>query len=169
MEQNLKKNKSNDLYSNVADFGKVYYLINAIIATFISVFLIIVGIYIILHKSHLKSTIGKVKGDSICNKLNKNISSCSINYTYNIDGKNYLGTSTSSKYYKDGSEILVWYDPNHPGVHPEIDVPGKKVGLGLILFAIFILIATWIGYYLVRKYKFAAAASGIRGGLNLII
>lgn len=163
-----KKSLGSEIYSDAASFGRVYAIIGAVFASLFSLMFIIGGIYIIYHKSHLKSVTGTVTSDSLCTQLDKNSTSCSVNYTYTIKDKNYSGTSTSSTSYKKGNKITVWYDPNHPGVHSEIDIPSKTIGVVAIIMGILIAIAAWVGVYLTRKYKFAAAASGVGGGIDII-
>jgi len=163
-----KQSLGSEIYSDAASFGRVYAMIGAIFGTLISIMFIIGGIYIIYHKSHLKSVNGTVISDSICNQLDKNSKSCSTTYTYTINGKNYKGTSTSSNGYKKSENIKIWYDPNHPSVNPEIDIPSKTLGVVLIIIGIITVISAWVGVYLTRKYKFAAAASGVGGGIDII-
>lgn len=163
-----KKSLGSEIYSDAASFGRVYAIISAVVASLFSIMFIIGGIYIIYHKSHLKSVTGTVTSDSFCTQLDKNSASCSVHYTYTLNGENYFGTSTSSIDYKKGDKITVWYDPNHPGVHREIDIPSKTIGVVAIIMGILIAVVAWVGVYVTRKYKFAAAASGVSGGIEMI-
>jgi len=163
-----KKSLGSEIYSDAASFGRVYAIIGAVVASLFALMCILGGIYIIYHKSHLKSVTGIVTSDSLCTRLDENSTSCSVNYTYTLKGKNYSGTSTSSTNYKKGDKIKIWYDPNHPGVHSEIDIPSKTIGVVAIIMGIIIAIAAWVSVYLTRKYKFAAAASGVSGGIDII-
>ena len=163
-----KKSLGSELYDDAASFGRVYIMIAAVVGTLFALMFIIGGIYIIYHKSHLKSVIGTVTEDSLCTRLDKRSESCANHYTYTVEGKQYTGSSTSSTEYKKGDKITVWYDPNHPDVDSEMDIPTKTIGWIAIFIGIFFIIIAWLSVYLTRNYKFAAAAGGIGGGIDII-
>ena len=51
---------SSEIYTDSASFGKIYAIISAVIGSIICIGLFGFGIYIILHKNHLKSINGTV-------------------------------------------------------------------------------------------------------------
>lgn len=123
-----------------------------------------ISIYIIYHRSHLKNnTQGHVLENSVCNTTidsKGNSTTCSTKIIYTVNGQHYtITSSTGQTSYKQGDEISVYYDPNHPELG-EINPISSWVGwLGLVLSGIIILLA-WARLWLVRKSKVAAALTG---------
>lgn len=160
-----------EIYSGAAGFGRIYAWISAIIGTVTAIGMIIIGIYIIQHKSHLLSVNGKVtKASYDCSTQTQNKSTtttCKFDVTYSVNDKNYTKTFSSTDILSVDEIVTIWYDPNHPEQGEYNPVP-VGIGWALIIFAAFILIGVWFWVWLTGRYKFAAASSGAAAAINLI-
>jgi len=159
------------VYSDTASFGKFYAIMSAIVATFIAIGLIIAGIFIIRHRSHLKTVNGLVSEDSTCVTIvdgeNKS-STCQTSVKYTINEKEYhtsLNSGTSS--YRKGDSIIVFYNPLNPN-DAELNPIPKGLGYGLIAVGVVTLISSWVWVWVTYKYKVAAVATGAKGVLDII-
>lgn len=159
------------VYSGAAEFGKVWTIFSAVAASFLAVAMILGGIYIIYHRAHLVSVKGKVTKSSYncVTHTNNNVTtkSCQVNVAYSIDGKTYNKTFSSSTMYKVDDDVFVYYDPSDP-TEAEIDPVAKWIGWALIGGAIFIALSSWIWVWLVERYKFLAAAQGVKGVYDIL-
>jgi hypothetical protein len=94
---------------------------------------------------------------------------CVISYDIKVDDKVYSQSKvTVSKKYATGQEVKVLYDPSNPDNHDFNPFPVKIVGWILLAVSIFILIAVWVWYFIARRYKLAAAASGVDAVTDII-
>ena len=152
-----------EIYSGAAGFGQFWSFIKAIIASFIAIGLVIAGIYILYHKSHLKLVIGKNLKPSMCTTQNTQqgpIQMCSTEVSYMVDGKTYTRSfSGNTEYAKTGMDVKVYYNPADP-TDAEIEPIPTWVAWMLFGFAILIVIGSWFWVWLTRKYKCVAAATG---------
>lgn len=168
----MAKNDSlgDEIYSGAAGVGRIYAWISAILGTIIAIGMIIFGIYIINHKSHLKFVDGTVtKKSHNCSTQttnNNTITTCLFDVSYVVDGRKYQSTFSSSNMYKNGDIVTVWYDPNHPD-KGEFDPPPKSIGWVIIGISVFIVISAWVWVWLTSRYKFAAAAGGAAAAVNM--
>jgi len=169
----MSKSIGNEIYSDTASFGKIWAIISAIMGTLFGIFFIIIGIYIILHKSHLKSTKGDVVKDSDCNTTIDNgnqYTQCSTTVNYNINGKEYTNkiVNTGSTTFTQGkNNITIWYSPTDPE-KPEYKPAPTWIGWIIILVALLVIFGSWFWVWLTRKYKMAAAAEGAAGIYSII-
>ena len=161
----------NEIYSGAAGVGKIYAWISAVIGTIIAIGMIIFGIYIIQHKSHLVSVDGIVTKDSYdCSTQTQNqttTETCKFNVDYIVNSKNYNITFSSTSKFSNNETVTIWYDPNHPE-QGEFNPPSKGIGWGVIVLAIIVLFGVWFWVWLTGRYKFAAAAGGAAAAINLI-
>lgn len=155
------------LYTGAATFGKVWSIFSAVAATLIAIAMILGGIYIIYHRAHLVSVKGKVTKSNYDCVTQKNTKTCQVNVEYSVSDKKYNKTFTASSTYKTGDDILVYYDPSDP-TDSEIEPIQKWVGWALIGGAVFIALSSWIWVYLVERYKFLAAAQGVKGVYDIL-
>jgi hypothetical protein len=163
-----KKKLSDELYSGEATFGRINAIISAIVITVICIVMIIIGITLLVHKSHLKKIEGTCTGDSQCKKStncdDKNnchtAYSCTTPVQYTVNGKVYMKSlSTGDSSYKKGDPITFYYEPSDPSVIESSPVP-TWMGWLLIGLAILFLFAAWSWVYVTRKSKLAAAVGG---------
>jgi len=169
----MSKYIGDEIYSDTASLGKIWAIIGAITGTLIGIFCIIVGIYLIQHKSHLKSTKGNVVKDSDCNTVIDNgnqYTQCSTTVDYNINGKEYTNKilNTGSTNFTQGTNnITIWYSPTNTE-KPEYNPVPTSVGWIIILISLLFISGTWFWVWLTRKYKMAAAAEGASGIYSII-
>lgn len=164
-------NLGEEIYSGAAGYGKISAIISAIIATFISICMVIGGIYVIKNRSKMKSVDGDINGNSDCKVItsNNNVSTvCSTFVTYTVNGTVYdkILTQTGSTSYIDKQKVIIWYNPETPN-KPDMEPTGVGVGYLIIILAIIICIGAWAWVYITRISKFAAAASGVSDVLNM--
>lgn len=169
----MSKSIGNQIYSDTASFGRIWAIISAITGTLFGVFFVIVGIYVIQHKSHLKSTKGDVVKDSDCNTKIDNgnqYTQCSTTINYNINGKEYPNktVNTGSTNFTQGkNNITIWYSPANPE-NPEYSPAPTWVGWVMILISLLVIFGAWFWVWLTHKYKMAAAAEGASGIYSIL-
>lgn len=160
-----------EIYSGAAGFGQFWSFIQATIGSLISIGLVIAGIYVLYHKSHMKKVIGKSVQPSNCTTQKTEqgpIQMCMTEVSYVVDGKTYTRLfSGNTEYAKIGMNIIVYYNPSNP-IDAEIETIQSWVGWMLIGFALLITVGSWAWVWLTRKYKFVAAASGTMDVYNLL-
>ena len=158
-----KQSVGEQIYSGTASFGRIWAVVSAIFGTIISIGLLIIGIYIIRHRSHLRSVPGHVTKDSRCNtdySRDHKVTTCKTPISYEVDGVKYNPTVDSgSSEYTNGADVTVWYSPGSPD-RPELNPASKLVGWALIAFSLLVCIGVWVWVVVTRKSKFAAAAGG---------
>ena len=149
-----------EIYSDVAGFGRIWSLIVAIIATLIGIVMIVFGFVILFKKTPPKK---KVIGTVV------SVNPPTITVSYNIgNGKFQKTLSYSGAPFNIGQQINIYYDPNNPNdsaLNPPIP---RYVGAILIIIGILVSGFAWLWVYLARKYKAVAAAEAISGGISLI-
>src|SRR6056297_2825237 len=88
------------LYTGAADVGRIWATISAVLASIISIAMIVGGIYIIYHRSHLSIVKGRVTKSSYDCVTHKNQNgttrTCKVDISYSVDGKKINKTFTSS-------------------------------------------------------------------------
>ena len=165
-----KESIGSEIYSGAAGFGRIYAWISAIIGTLIAIGMIIGGVYIIQHKSHLKSVDGivtKASYDCSTKTNDKNTTTtCKFDVSYTVD-KSYNKTFSSTDTFSKDDKITIWYDPNHPDIG-EFNPPDKWIGWLLIGIAFLIVFSVWFWVWLTKRSKFAAAAGGASAVINMI-
>jgi hypothetical protein len=157
----------NKVYSNTASFGKLWAVIQAVIATIVGIIMIIVGAYIIKHRSDMISINGSVIEKSLCvTKMNngETYRMCKTKIEYEIDSKKYtkeISTGTSD-FEKGDDNIPIWYSPVEPG-KPEYDPAPTWSGWMIIIISILVVLGSWFWVWLTRKYEVVAVAKGASG------
>jgi len=166
-----KQSIGEQIYSGTATFGKIWAVASAIFGTIISIVMLIIGISVISHKSHLRSVPGQVMEDAECTTTDsqqQTFTTCRTKISYEVDGVTYTPTVDSGSFqYTAGTEVTVWYSPSSPE-RPELNPFPKWVGWMLIIFAFLICIGVWIWVWVTRKSKVAAAAGGAIELVSLI-
>ena len=169
----MSKSIGNEIYSDTASFGRIWAIISAITGTLVGIFFIIVGIYVIQHKSHLKSTKGDVVKDSDCNTTIDNgnqYTQCSTTVSYNINDKEYpnkIVNTGSTKFTQGKKNITLWYSPTDPE-KPEYSPAPTWLGWIIILIVLLVIFGAWFWVWLTHKNKMAAAAEGASGIYSII-
>lgn len=176
-----KRDWGETLYSGEATFGRINAVIGAVVATFIGIILVVVGIFLMFHKSHLKKIRGEAARNSQCNQSQTCDSkgSCHTTYActtpvkYTVGGKDYReNLSTGSTSYETGDEVTFYYNPSDPTAIESAPAP-PWIGWAMIALALVVVFSSWAWVYVTRKSKVAAAVGGtaatvgaIRGALR---
>jgi hypothetical protein len=169
---------ANQVYSDVASFGRGYAFIGAIFATVIGVLLLGGGIYFIQKedpdKGQATGKITQILSDA-CKGGSKNNPSCKYMVKFQAPDphsphkeKKYTASVFSFHYYQVGDTTEVFYNPDNPSQAELNKKPYKMVGGLMLAISAFVIFGSWLNYYLSRRYKFYAAAGGVAGGLNLV-
>jgi len=162
---------ASEIYSGTAEFGKIWALISAVIATIISIIMIIIGIYILTLKSKdtkVSATIIKINNSTtnVCDEKDFNCT-ITISYIYNNRQQTRnINKPKQNQVYKVGDSIDVYID-DKSSVATQKDVPPKMMGFVLLITSVIILVSSWFWYWASKKYKPVAAAEGIGGILNI--
>jgi hypothetical protein len=149
-------------YDASAAFGTFMTFVQAIVGTLISLLMIGIGIAMLrIKESYTGKTEAKITAAK-CKRESSNSTTCVISYEYTVDGKKYTTSGyTAYDTYSVGDKKTILYDTNNPENNKFDKAPWTTVGWVLIAIGIFILIGVWFWFYVVRRFKVAAAASGV--------
>ena len=169
-----KESLGNEIYSGAAGFGRIEAWISAIIGTIIAIIAIIFGIYIIIHKGHLKSVTGTVTKSSYgcttttdtSNNKTTTTTICSFNVSYTVDAQTYNKTFSSTDTLSEGDNVIIWYDPKNPD-KAEYNPAPTYVGWLIIGIALFVSLGLWLWVWITNRSKFAAAAGGVSAAVEM--
>jgi len=155
-----------NIYEASATFGQIVSYFQLFGGLTIGVILIVLGSIFVKSKP-LQGKGTAVVTNSTCDKsdtdLNKNCTA-TVQFTAH-DGKQY--SAVINGIYTVGQEISINYDPNHPSTANK-SLSLKNIGIVLLIVGSLILLAASIWFYIVQKYKFAAAATGVATAANII-
>lgn len=171
-----KESTGQEIYSGTATFGRIMAVVGLVFAVIAALIMIPLGIYFIVHKTKLVSTVnGTVNVASCVAKVDHDNDDtidydCSLTVDYKVGGKSYSinANSTGGYQYKDGDGITVYYDPKNPSNANISSDNTHVVGIVLLVIGIIIPIVAFVWWYLTRKYKAVAAAGGVAAGLDLL-
>lgn len=176
MEKHKFGNQSsvgNKIYEGAAEYGKIRALISSLVVTFIAIIGIVIGLYLIFKKESYDATIAGTVTKSVCKPVvirtsqNKpaNANDCDINVSYVVSGKTYEKSfvSQQSSIISVGSSMDIDYESANP-INARIHEFNKKyIGFIIITIVTFILVISWVSYYLTSKSTAYAAATGSVG------
>jgi hypothetical protein len=118
------------------------------------------GIAMITKKPIYTSSVEGVYGSVECKEKkdeNGRLSyECNLNYTYEIDGTSYTGIQNSKRssiQIQSGEKVTVYYNPKNHADSTLDRIPSKKIGFGLILSGLCIVLLSLIVYEITRKVK----------------
>lgn len=161
------------LYNGAASFGRFNAIIGIIIASFIGGIFIIIGLFLLIKKNRYTNKVEATVKTATCNKITnaeqQPIISCALTLEYHVNGKLINGTLyTNDREYKIGDKFPVYYNDQNPQdvlLKPSSNkmLGGILLGVGLVL-----ILFTVLHYYIVSRFKFAAAASGVGNAYNMI-
>jgi TM2 domain-containing membrane protein YozV len=167
-------NAMDDIYTDSASYGRFVAWIGVILGTLVSIALIIVAIWLMTkkekHNAEVVAVVEEAKCQQVSSGSGKSYSSrpeCLVQFKYNITDIPYKSTiNTTDKYYFAGSKIPIRYDPTNP-IDVTTMLKHKTIGIILLCIGIVLLIVSWLTWYITRRFKFAAAASGIGSAFNI--
>lgn len=161
-----EKSVGKDIYSSTASFGKLWAVIQAVIVTILGIVMVIVGVYIIIHRSNMKNVTGNVLKQSSCiNKMSngETYRVCNTKVKYEIEDEEYTKEiSTGTSEFETDGDIQLWYSPVKPD-KPEYDPAPTWSGWMIIIISILVILSSWFWVWLTRKYEVVAAAKGASG------
>lgn len=157
---------ANNIYDGAAEYGRFMAIIGLIIGCLIATIMIVGGVVLLFKKNKYTQIISGDITKSQCNNINNSIS-CSLSAQYIVgdeSNQKYTidNTMNGKTYYNVGDKINIYYDPNNPGLS-STNKPISFVLIGsiLIIIALLIICGVSLNYYIVNRYKFAAAATGV--------
>ena len=163
---------ANDMYKSAAEFGVFMAFIGLITAMFFGIIMIIIALYLIISNGTYSASTQATVVDSTCeifkDDKNKTTKACNSTIKYNVNNKDYTNFVKTSTIKKIGAITEIVYDPNNPGASSQKTGMRRIFAYILIGFALFIMIAASIRYYVVKAVPFVAAASGIGEGTSMI-
>lgn len=173
-------NQKDDLYTGVAQFGRITAIIGAIVATIAGLIMFGFGVHILVSKSDKVKTSAKVVTAS-CDQWTQNQQSdnsfssrvmynCDLDIQYLVDGKWVNGKLhiNSERHYKNGDNFSIYYHKNNPD---SIDISGPTphaLGWVLVVMGILFVAGSWLWVWLTHRYKLAAAVQGTESGIEML-
>jgi hypothetical protein len=174
-------NIGSEIYSGASEFGKLRAIIGVVLGTLFGVIFIIGGIALIMQKVKLS---GKVQGTIVKNNKTdalkcyehtdqqQNVMFKCVNVTidYEVENKTYTladQTIDGGNNYKIGDKIDIYYNPSNPEKGQLKSDNFHMIGWVGLIIGILLLIGAWFQLWVVRKYKFAAAAEGVGGAIDI--
>ena len=155
----------NQLYDGAASFGRFIAIAWFIFLTIISIICFIVGLFFIFSKNKYSSeTTGKIVGT----QCPTSATFCNSVIEYTVNNNKYKISDTTSKGSFEGATVSIVYDPANPN-NAKIKGANKLI-VGCILLGVAIVIFGfgYLIYYVNTRYKFAAAASGVGTGIDIL-
>ncbi len=165
------------LIKDASSFGRFYVTVGSVITTILGLLLAGFAIYLLTHKERttIETTASII--DRYCvpyvspsGESRIVMYDCQLTVSYNIDGLIYTSNihTNSSINYRIGENIEIQYDPDDPTNIRLKTASNQTIGLILLGAAAFMIIITWIWWYIVKKYDFVSAASGFAGIFNIV-
>ena len=150
-----KKESKDDDADILVRFSRGWHKFLLILATPVSLFLIIYGAILVNKKQtdytkKIKTTITK----SSCYITDKNVKICDLTVEYTVNGKKcikYIRERYAKKMYKKGDTIQMYYNPKNVCNSVLILPDNKTTGTILIGVGIFIFLYAFGDYYLTKK------------------
>jgi len=173
----MSSNLGEEIYSDSASFGRIMTYIYSVILTGISLLLIYVGVKILkTPQTYTGKTSAKVNTvDCTKNIVNSSNGSsttynCSISVTYKVNDVDYTTSLQDASSYeiKTGDSVNIEYNPTNPADSRISQISSKTLGWGAIILGVIILLGTIVHVYLVRRYKFFAAGTGVADVYHLL-
>lgn len=154
-----------DVYEGTAALGRFQATVSLYIGICIAVILIICASYNYSQKNDFVKIIAEIKEDVKCipRKLDKTtFYQCTLNVQYFVNGILYKGIihTDSDKSFVGEKNIEIIYNPNNPNEIKYEPISPQGAAVFSLISASIIVCITGIVYYVVHKFKIAAAASG---------
>jgi hypothetical protein len=159
------------VYSGAATFGLFMANIAAIIGSIVGLLMIGFGVKFWVQKEKYSAeTQGRIV-DAQCATVTEGKEpkqQCLLKVEYVVDGNPYVHEATrSDRFYAKDYKVAIRYDPDRPQ-DASMDGSAKTMGKILVGIGFLIVIGVWVSWYIKRRFKFAAAASGVGTAFNMI-
>lgn len=175
--QQTKPSRSSDigigqtLYQDAASLGRFKALVILILGGVVSLILFLTGIYRLfayrIYSLTADSKVTQVTGCMKTQDINKKWNfDCTTSIEYTINDKKYQNSIKLSKdnEIKIDDMIPIYYNPSNPN---EISVETSSSGWVFIVMSVFVLLLSYLMYWLSMNYTFFAAAEGTSFITNL--
>jgi PDZ domain-containing secreted protein len=161
-----------DLYEGAAQWGRFTTGVDSFFSFIVAGFLFILSLYLLSQKGKITAqTSAKITTEEVdCfqkSKHGKVISSynCgSVEVEYTIDGKVYtqiVSITNSEKELKFGDDVTIYYDPSNPNTIAVSKDNPQRTGWILLGISVLLVLSSLLHLWLVRRYKWVGAVSGI--------
>ena len=170
---NNQNNLGQEIYDGSASFGIFMSKISLVVGCIIGICLIITGLTFLFNKNDYSKVTGIVKSVDceptfdVTNSPNTKYK-CNISAEINLHGQDEYTSLVSTKVYKVGESIILYFDPNSEGVTFDIMPDKKTQGFIFLFIGIVLILGVIFNYYIVNRYKFAASASGVSRAVHMI-
>lgn len=169
-----KQSFPQEVYEDVASFGRLMALLGLIFGIVLGIGLIIASIVLYMKKSkYTKKVTANVKSSTCTNYSNNNNLNynCTLNVTYTTSDNKQIEKiiyTDSNINYIVGSTIELVYNPDDPSdIIIGNQLPNKMISLFLLIIGIFVIGGSWLWYWISRKSKFGASVYGVSSAVNL--
>ena len=163
-----------DLYDGAASFGRFMATVWLVIGTLIGLVLLGISLYLLLtppkYSEEATAKVKEVKCDRVPSGDSRGmLNDCIMKIEYTVDDKPIVKdyNSKGSKYYTTGDNIKIRYNPDNPEDFTTA-ISRKTVGWILLGIGAFIMILSWVSWWIVNQFKFAAAATGVGSAYDMV-
>ena len=167
MSNNALTSIASSAYDGTAEIGKGMAIITLMIGVIIAICLCVSGCWSIFQDDSSEwSTTSAQVTESSCSKITSGNSTkykCDMKITYSVGDETFedqIFTKTSSTQYSVGSNVDIEYETANPSTFREPSISIRYMGSIVLCVAVVIVLCTTIHYWLTRKSKLYAAASG---------
>jgi hypothetical protein len=163
-----------DLYDGAATFGRFMATVWLVIGTIIGLVLLGISLYLLLtppkYSEHTTAKVIEAKCDRVPTGDSRGmVNDCLLKIEYTVDDKHIVKdyNSKSSTYYSVGSELKIRYNPDNPEDFTTA-ISRKVVGWILLAIGLVIMVISWVSWWIVTSFKFAAAATGVGSAYDMV-
>jgi hypothetical protein len=171
------------IYNDTASLGQTFSLISLVIGCIVAVILFIIGGFAVFKNTDNEWTSGTGTIESAtCTPVTttttasgKTTTSTSYNCTLKISHtvsdvtySNISLTQTSTSILEKGSSVSFQYKISDPNTARQTQIPTATVGYILFGIGVFIILVASLQYYLTRRSKIYAGATGVSGITNML-
>lgn len=179
MKSKIKTGKGGNLgqtiYDDTAAFGLFMSMVYLIIGLFVGGLMVIGGIYFLFKKNVFTEITNATVTNSVCNNnttrnsngTSTNTLQCKSTVNYTVDSEKLTSSlSTGTTLYNKDDSLNIYYNPSKPTEIATSPTNWKILGFFLLIFGLLTIGGVILQYYIVHRYKFAAAATGVDAGIQ---
>jgi len=166
--KNSKKGLGHEIYDGAASFGRFMSIVSLVVGSIIAIILLIIGFYLLFTKTkYTAETDGKVIGVRCGTNNSGKGYSCTGVVEYTVNNIVYkMPLNTGTLY--EGQAFKIVYVPSEPAKAQIKGISRQAIGGILIAIAFVVFGLAFLHYYIVNRFKFAAAASGVGTGIDMV-
>lgn len=156
-----------ELYSGAAQFGRLWTYLGAVIASIVSIGAIAYGMYLLFLRLTQKQVSGMAMEDSKKHVMKDGTHVFVTPISWTVGSSEYHASLEGKSPVQKGKLVTVYYgmfDPSRGSLEPmPWFAPWAVIG-----GAVFVALIAWAWVYIVRRYKFVAAAAGVSDVYRLV-